>query len=105
MITYLKPAIFRRGAPVIIAVDKYRSVVHKNKWAHFLIVYSKLRRPDISKSVPYEGVEDEYGMESKSKIDKCLYDAFVARSKFEHKRYQASRNEAEAIYKKLNETS
>jgi len=94
MKTYLMPQVWRRGSPTLTFVEKEQSKYpkRKNQYRYWLGTYHDLQAknmPDIypSHTKPYVGRGSEYGAVNRTRIDKELYDAMVAQSKANSKRY------------------
>ncbi|MEN6379725.1 MAG: hypothetical protein ABFD15_09125 [Methanofastidiosum sp.] len=88
MLTYLTPPNCRRGDPCLVAVEKVKFSFQKKYQYSLITFYNLSSLKSLGKKPPYDGEGNEYLGATSIYINKKLYDAFVAQSKANHKRYK-----------------
>ena len=87
MLTYLNPQCLRRGELCLVAVSKVKSPLNKKPQYGLVTFYNIASLESLGKNYPYDGEGGEYLGSTVADISKKLYDAFIAQSKRNHKRY------------------
>lgn len=86
---YLVPLILRRGGPVMTFVSKEK--LGSDDWSYWLGTYHDF----VGRGMP--AVTTDYKAVQKTRISKEFYDAAVAESKRQHKRYRPKQRDPREV--------
>lgn len=70
----------------MLAGEREKNVAN-NEWLYLLVTYHDIK-PNENRPSPYKGEPSEYNQVSGMTISKNLYDALVAESQKNHKKFQ-----------------